>query len=87
MAAAFRFARSAASPCASEWTRMTLRYCEPSSFPWRSFVVGSWMVKKTSSSSGYVITLGSKVTCTTSAWPVASSQTCSYVGRGTKPPA
>src|SRR6266702_6305759 len=66
---------------------MAERYWVPTSLPWRLSVVGSWIVKNTSSSSRYEISSGSKVTWTTSAWPVVPVHTSSYEGWGTCPPA
>ena len=37
--------------CSAEWVKIAERYCEPTSFPCRSRVVGSCMVKNTSSRS------------------------------------
>ena len=53
---------------------MAERYWVPTSLPWRLGVVGSWMVKKTASRSRNPTTAGSKVTRTTSAWPVSPVQ-------------
>ena len=54
-----------------------LRYCVPISLPWRLGVVGSWISKKISSTSCSVMRSASKLTRTTSAWPVGPLQTCS----------
>src|SRR5580658_6392119 len=47
----FLITASAVAFCASEVVRMMERYCDPTSFPWRFRVVGSWMVKNTCSRS------------------------------------
>jgi hypothetical protein len=78
---------SAAARCAGDWQKITDRYCVPTSLPWRSLVVGSWIVKKTARRSRNDSTEGSKVTRTTSAWPVRPLHTSSYVGFGFRPPA
>jgi hypothetical protein len=56
---------------------MPERYCVPTSLPWRFRLVGSWMVKKISRISRYEMRCGSKLTFTTSAWPVLPLHTCS----------
>jgi hypothetical protein len=56
---------------------MPERYCVPTSLPWRFSVVGSWMAKKISRISRSVMRVVSKLTRTTSAWPVSPPQTCS----------
>src|SRR5215472_10110131 len=56
------------------------------SFPWRSCVVGSWMVKKTPRISRYEVTPGSNVSRTASACPVVPVHTSWYVGFSTYPP-
>src|SRR5947207_2400849 len=38
---------SASARCAGVWQKITERYCEPTSLPWRSLVVGSWIEKNT----------------------------------------
>ena len=63
--------------CSSEWKNTAERYCVPTSAPWRLSVVGSCERKNQSSSAENATLLGSKVTCTHSAWPVSPPQTCS----------
>ena len=64
--------RSSAAP--GDVTKIADRYCEPTSLPWRFFVVGSCMRKNHfSSRSAYVSLLGSNTTRTASAWPVVPS--------------
>src|SRR5215467_14671244 len=65
---------------------MTERYCVPTSGPCRFKVVGLWFDQKTSRRSLYVICAGSNSTSTTSACPVLSVQTSSYVGLSFVPP-
>ena len=63
--------------CSGVWKKTADRYCDPTSAPWRSRVVGSWIVKNTSSRSRNEIRAGSNVICTTSACPVWPEHTCS----------
>jgi hypothetical protein len=62
----FSFARRSTNdlamrPCSAPWKKMAERYCVPTSLPWRLSVVGSWIEKKTPSSSSYGRTAGSNV--------------------------
>ncbi len=70
-----RSSPSPASSCSSELAKITLRYCEPQSGPCRFTCVGSCMAKNASSSVSKETRDGSKVTSTTSAWPVWSLHT------------
>jgi hypothetical protein len=63
--------------CSSECSKITERYCVPTSLPCRLSCVGSWITKNTSRISRYAMRAGSNSIRTTSAWPVRPPQTCS----------